>query len=383
MRVRWIAPAVTAAVLLAAPSAFADRIALLPSHGGANPDARVALDGELARGLAALGHTVVAGNAAASGVADGVADTPEEYRQVGVATRADWVLVGSVEPAVTTTRVELVAALMQLGRIESVAREVEIAKADAQVQEMLRVLVRPEGVGAGELPWEKGIPVPPKPPPAQVATPVITPPPPPVITPPPPLSPPPPAGKAAIEYPLGRRDVWPAYSGGNRGFFGAVLGFSLPAARPGAASGSGGSLTGAFRGGYAIGDSGFEPFAEVGGNLVGPPAIWVSGGARFLFSPTLARGSDGGLRGGSFFLGPEASVGAFVRLAGPDVTAENGTVYSGAGEAHPVLGAAFDLVYALSPSFQLEAQLGNLRWVPSSGGSILLVGASLGGSLRF
>jgi hypothetical protein len=65
------------------------------------------------------------------------------------------------------------------------------------------------------------------------------------------------------------------------------------------------------------------------------------------------------------------------------VTAPDGTVYSGAGEAHPVLGAAFDLAYALSPSFQLEAQLGNLRWVPSSGGSILLVGASLGGSLRF
>src|SRR5512132_4128837 len=332
MRARWIAPAVTAAVLLAAPSAFADRVALLPSRGGANPDARTALDGELARGLAALGHTVIAGNPAASGVADGVADTPEEYRQVGVAAQADWVLVGSVEPAVTTTRVELVASLMQLGRIESVAREVEVARADAQVQEMLRVLVRPEGVGAGELPWEKGLPVPLKTPPPLVPPPVIAPPlrvaaPPP----PPPLSPPPPAGKAAIEYPLGRSDVWPSYSGGNRGFFGGVLGFSLPAARPGGASGSGGSLTGAFRGGYAIGDSGFEPFAEVGGNLVGPPALWVSGGARFMLSPTLKRGSDGGLRGGSFFLGPEVIVGAFVRLPGPDVTATDGTVYSSAG----------------------------------------------------
>ena len=89
MRARWIAPALATAVLLAAPSAFADRVALLPSHGGPNPDARAALDGELARGLTALGHTVVAANAAASGVLDGVADTPEEYRRLGQVCPAD------------------------------------------------------------------------------------------------------------------------------------------------------------------------------------------------------------------------------------------------------------------------------------------------------
>lgn len=356
MPARSIASALATAVLLAAPSAFADRVALLPSHGGANPDARVTLDGELARGLAALGHTVIPANAAASGVADGVADTPEEYRQVGVAARADWVLVGSVEPAVTTTRVELVASLMHLGRIESVAREVEIAKADAQVQEMLRVLIRPEGVGAGELPWEKSLPVPPKPPPPQG---VVPPPPQPLATPEPVI-------------------VKPPYARGNHGFFGAVLGFSVPAARPSGASGSGASLTGALRGGYAIGDSGFAPFAELGGNLVGPQALWISGGARYLLGPAFATNS-----GVALFLGPEVQVGAFVRLPGADVTGPNGTVYSGESEAHPVLGAAFDLALALSPSFQLEAQLGNLRFLPASSGSIVLLGATLGGSLRF
>jgi hypothetical protein len=149
------------------------------------------------------------------------------------------------------------------------------------------------------------------------------------------------------------------------------------------AAGSGASFTGALRGGYAIGDSGFEPFAEFGGNLVGPQALWIAGGARFLFSPSLARGSDGGYRGGPFFLGPELLIGAFVKLPGADVVGANGTIYSSKSEAHPVLGAAFDLAFALSSSFQLEAQLGNLRWIPASGGSLLLVGATLGGSLRF
>lgn len=354
MRSRWIAPALAAAVLLVAPSAFADRVALLPSRGGANPDARTALDAALARGLTALGHTVIPANAAASGVADGVADTPEEYRQIGVAAKADWVLVGHVEPAVTTTRVELTAALMQLGRIESVAREVEAAKADAQVQEMLAALVRPEGVSAGELPWEKSLPRPPAPVP-------VAPPPPPAL-PPPPVSPPEPV------------IVHPVYSGGNHVFFGPVLGVSAPAARPSAASGSGASLTGALRGGYAIGDSGFEPFVEFGGNLVGPQALWISGGARMMWSPTASA---------PFFLGPEVIVGAFVRLPGADVKDKDGTTYGASSEAHPVLGAAVDLAYAVSRSFQLEAQLGNLRWVPASGGSILLAGATLGGSLRF
>ena len=75
-------------------------------------------------------------------------------------------------------------------------------------------------------------------------------------------------------------------------------------------------------------------------------------------------------------------MGAFVRLAGADVTDRGGAVYSGSSEAHPVFGAAFELALALSPSFQLEAQLGNLRVIPASGGSIVLAGATLGASLR-
>lgn len=383
MHARWIASALAAATLLAAPSAWADKVALLPSRGGADPAARTALDSDLARGLTALGHTVIPAASAAVGVTDGVADTAEEYRAVGVATHADWVLVGAVEPAVATARVELTACLVPSGRVESVAREVNQTRTAPEIQEMLGVLVRPEGIGAGELPWEKTqLPAPPAPHPA-------TKPPPPVVIPPPPAPPaaPPIEGRAALLYPTGAAEIWPVYSGGNRGFIGAVLGFSVPAARPAARSsaarGSGASFVGALRGGYAVGDAGLEPFAELGGNLAGPRALWVNAGARWMFSPLVKRGNDGLLRGAPFFLGPELTAGVFVRLGGAEVTASDGTSYSAGAEAHPVLGAALDLAFALSRSFQLEAQLGNLRWVPTGEGSILLFGATVGGALRF
>jgi hypothetical protein len=381
MQVRWITPALAAAMLLAAPSAWADKIALLPSRGGADPSPRSVLDSDLARGLTALGHTVIAASPSAAGVTDAVADTLEEYRAVGAATHADWVLVGAVEPAVATARVELTACLVRMGRVESVAREVNQTRTAPEVQEMLAVLVRPEGIGAGELPWEKAPrPPPPAPPPAEKSPPpvVIPPPAPPAAPPAPPIE-----GRVGLSYPTGAAEVWPAYSGGKRGLVSVGLGFSAPAARPGAAKGSGSSFVSALRAGYAIGDAGIEPFAEFGGNLAGPRALWLNAGARWMFSPFLKRGNDGLRRGLPLFIGPELTAGLFVRLGTSGVTAKDGTTYSAGADAHPVLGLALDGAFALSRSFQLEAQLGNLRWVPTGEGSILLLGATLGGALRF
>jgi hypothetical protein len=384
---RSLASAFAGVILLAAPAAWADRVALLPSRGGADPGARTTLDGELAKSLAALGHTLVPeaelSAAMRAQVSDGVADTQEEYRAVGAATHASWVLVGTVEPAVSTARVELTACLVKAGRVEVVAREVEQARAQPQVQEMLVVLVRPEGIGAGALPWEQlGATPPPAPPPPA--------PPPPAPPPAPPEPPPPPAvppvdGRAHVNYPLGSSgDVWPPYSAGKRGFVSASVGFALPAARPGSAAGSGASFVGALRGGYAVGDLGFEPFAELGGNLSGPAALWLAAGARWMLSPTLKRGADGVLAGVPFFLGPEIVAGTFIQLgSGDEISPTNGAVYSSPAVSRGLLGAALDLSLALSPSFSLESQLGNLRWVPGGSGTIVLVGATVGATLRF
>jgi hypothetical protein len=382
-----MASAFAGAVLLAAPSAWADRVALLSSRGGSDPAARTTLDGDLARGLAALGHTLVPAPelqaAVTTHVTDGVADTQDEYRAVGAATRADWVLVGAVEPAVTTARVELTACLIKLGRVESVAREVDKTRSPPQVQEMLAVLVRPEGIGVGALPWEQSTPAP-VPPPLPPAPPA--PPAPPPTPEPPPV--PPVDGRARVAYPLGGGEVWPPYSGGRRGFVGAVAGFAMPVVRPALPAGvkrtgSGASMVGALRGGYAAGDRGLEPYAEFGANLFGPRALWLSAGARWMLAPALKRGPDGVLEGVPFYLGPNLAVGGFFQLGSSGVVADDGHTYSTGTTAHAILGASLDMAFALAPAFQLEASLGNLRWIPGSDGTILLLGATLGATVRF
>jgi hypothetical protein len=378
---RTIAIALGCGSMLASSPAWADRIAVLPSRG-VDAAARTQLDGELARGLAALGHTLVTAPDVAAAIAahvpDGAADTLEEYRAVGSATRADWVLVGAVEPAVTTSRVELTACLVKLGRVEAVARELERAKEQPQLDEMLAVLMRPEGIGAGALPWERA---PVAPPPPRVAPPPAPPPVPPTPPPPPPAVPPI-DGRARVEYPAGESgDVWPPYSGGKRGFVAATVGFGLPAARPappaGVSTSSGAAFVGAVRAGYAVGDLGFEPFAELGGNLFGPRALWLDVGARWMFAPAMHRGPDGVLGGVPFFLGPEVFAGGLIEL--PTGSGAFSTPAAGRG----MLGAALDAAFAISRSVSLEARLGDLRWSPGGSGAILLAGAELGLSVRF
>ena len=176
--------------------------------------------------------------------------------------------------------------------------------------------------------------------------------------------------------------MWPPYSGGKRGFVSAVAGFSVPVVRPGVAVGSGASFVGALRAGYAAGDLGFEPFVELGGNLVGPRALWVDAGARWMFSPTIKRGPDGVLGGVPFFIGPELLLGTFVELpSGTEISGNE--VYSAPASARFLGGLSLDLAFALSPSFSLESQLGNLRWAPGGSGTLFFMGATVGATVRF
>ncbi|XXY54944.1 hypothetical protein WME91_27815 [Sorangium sp. So ce269] len=375
---RALSCAAAAALMAIAPAALADRVAMLPARGGTDAAARSAAQADIARALAALGHTPAPDGAVAAalkGVADGVADTADEYRAVSAQTGAEWVLTGTVEPAVTTTRVELTAYLASTGRVESVAREVDRDQSSRQTQEMLAVLLRPEGVGVGELPWERPVRAPPAsaPPPSAGGT---------VVLPPVPAAPAaPPANEVLMAYPLGPERVWPAYSGGRRFAVSASLGAAVAAARLPGASGSAASLVGAARVAYALGDRGFELFAGGGGNLVGPFAAWLEGGARLLLTPSLAP-QEGAWRAFPLHVGPALHLGAFFR-SGAGVVGPGGATYRGDLEVHPVLGASLDVVLALSSSVQLEAQLGNLRWVPAGDGSLLLLGATLGAGARF
>jgi hypothetical protein len=175
--------------------------------------------------------------------------------------------------------------------------------------------------------------------------------------------------------------VWPPYSGGKRGFVAATVGFGLPAARPSAPAGvstpSGAAFVGAVRAGYAVGDLGFEPFAEIGGNLFGPRALWLDLGARWMFSPALRRAADGVLEGVPFFLGPEVFGGGLIELP------TGSGAFSAPATGRGMLGAALDAAFAISRTVSLEARLGDLRWSPGGSGAILLAGAELGLAVRF
>jgi hypothetical protein len=393
MHLRAPACALLPLLLLSAAPALADRVVVLPSQGGADSAARAQLDAELVQSLSALGHTAVSSTetlAALARVADGSADTPEEYAIIAGATQASWVVGGRVEPAVATQHVELAAYLASMQRVESVAREVDRSRSGVEVQEMVAVLLRPEGVGVGALPWEQA-PAPPRPPPQQ-------PPPPPQQQPLPPppgpspwqMSPPPPPPPSVRRDQIGmsyvasgKESVWPPYAAGRRIFVNVNIGFAAAVGQPEGATGGASSFVGALRGGYAVGDAGIELFGQLGGNLFGPPALWLDAGGRWMLTPIKSRGADGRATGFAFHVGPELHAGLFMRLGAGTVTGPGGVVYESRSSAHASFGAALDLVLAFSPAFRLEAQVGNFRVVPTGDGAIVTLGMTAGASLRF
>jgi len=398
MRLRVSACALVPALLLCAAPALADRIVVLPSQGQADPALRLGLDQDLNRGAASLGHSIaseVETHAALMRVADGSADTPDEFALVANGLRADWIVSAKLAPAVSTAHVEIVVYLASLGRVESVARDVDPSKQAAQIQEMLAVLLRPEGIGMGALPWEQAPPPPPpQPPPPQPQPP--QPPQPPQQNPwamgqpgafpfqqPPPPPPPVVANEVSMTYLGGdRQTIWPPYTAGKPAFVSAVVGFSSAVSSPGGASGSGGAFVGGLRGGYAVSDRGIELLAGLGFNLAGPRALWIDLGGRWLFSPTLHREPDGRQTGFAFHVGPELTLGPFVRI-GRDVTRPDGVTFEGENATFFSIGAALDVVLALTPALRIDAQLGNLRIVPTGDGAIVLMGATAGVTYRF
>lgn len=380
----WLSVAGIAASTLVAGPAFADRAVVLPTIGNEEELAQKELQIDIARAMQDLEHELVEERelqGAMHGVEDGVADTPTEYVAVGEATNADWVVVGTIEPAVLSDRVEIHACLVNLGRVESVAREVDKTKAREQIREMLQVLLRPEGIGVGAMPWEQRPPPEPPSPPTEPQQVAVEPPPPVQVAAPPPESPPQRGPrKIHMDYMFDRHDVWPPYSAGNPFIVGVAQGFSVAAVTPSGASGDRASIVGLVRGGYAPTDLGLEAMAELGGNLFGPRALFVDLAVRWMLTPSVLFDDD--RYGGSFHMGPRIYGGAFVRF-GETVTGPGGQSFSSDTTTHPMLGGTIDMALQATPELGVEGSVGDLRWVPGDDGSILLLGATLGGSLRF
>ncbi len=352
-----------AAFLFVASSAAADTVAVV-SRGG---DGIVHTAQESLRAaVTAQGHRQPSEEVvtrAFGKVSDGVVDTRAEYKIVAEPLGVEWVVTGRFTPFGASSRpgyrAEVEAYQAKTGRVESLNRDVDARVADAQLGEMLRYLLRPEGVGHGGITFRVL-------PPADA--PVETPkdPPKPSETPkePPKETPKelPKNSEVKVTAPPAERVSSVIPYGSNAPFtFGGHLLATGALVRPSGARGSSFAGTLVFTGGYLVAPDdvpGLELRADIGLGILGLKAFHGLAGGRWVFP--LADDS---------FVGPEVGVGLF-RPFGGDQSAR-----------FLAKGAAV-FVQRLAPETQLEATV-DLLAAPGGTGTLLLGGASVGGSFRF
>lgn len=270
---------------------------------------------------------------------DGAPDTREEYRAAGRASSSQWTVAGRVAPREGGYRLEVEACQVDSGRVESLARDIEPSQATSEIAEMLALLLRPEGIGNADIPWQHGQPKPPTPPPPTPKPPE------------PPPTPPPPPPPPAVKH---------AYAEGHPLSLGLGVALTSAVSRPKNASGSPTAVSVEASGGYAL-DAvpGLELRGDFAGSVAGPGSIFFDAGARYAIPvvPT-AR----------LFVGPEATIGAFFPTGG-DKTAR----FYARGSAFVALG--------IGARAQVELS-GDIAPVLGSS-TLVLAGGTLRGLVRF
>ena len=351
---RSVAAAFGFALLAVAPRALADKVAVLAfaSAGGGTTSAQLDQARAATRGaVTQLHHTLPSASemvTAEMAVKDGVADTSNEYRAAGRASSAAWTVAGHATSHGPTYRLELDVCQVETGRVESLAREIDGRQATPQIAEMLALLLRPEGIGTTEPPWEHAIPAPNPAPPAPSQTTTAPPVPPAVVT-PPPIAPP-----SNEEAPLAYAEKHPVAAGVGLGVLVAVK-----RAENARGSSAAGELNASF--GYAIESvRGLEIRAGFAAGVVGPESIALDAGARFVL-PIAARAR--------IFAGPEAGIGGFFTLGGDQ-------------KARVLLRGALPIVWGATPQVQLEL-VPEIDYAGGGTTSLFLAGGSVRGVYRF
>lgn len=327
-------------------SAWADRVLVLPFHEGApRPrgvvvdevrSAPAAVETSTRTALTALKHEMVSGDDEAKAratIKDGVADTSGEFLEAGKLAAADWTLVGATQPTEDGVRVELFVYQVKTARVESLVRELQGSNREAQVEEMLSLLLSAQGIGTKDIVW-KVAPVYAKgEKPRHAEEPTV------------PSAPPDP-------------NAW-FYSKNTPFLLSAGVGGYVAASRPSNATGSSFTLNIEAAFGYAVAKS-LELRANVGAGVIDPKAFHLDGGARYAF--TLSSASK-------LYAGPELTLGMFLPLGG-DKTARFLT-----------RGAGFFGV-AIGERAQVEA-MAEVLAAPGGTGALVIVGGSLRGGVRF
>jgi hypothetical protein len=163
---RLVAAVAAIATTLGARTAWADQVAVLkftPASGTTPPRLVDGARRSTQQAVERLAHTLpptAQAYAADVVVPDGTPDTTKEYRDAGRASGSQWTVAGRVEAHGWAYRLELEACRVDSGRVESLAREIDLRQPVPQIAEMLALLLRPEGVGVAAPPWESNEPPP-------------------------------------------------------------------------------------------------------------------------------------------------------------------------------------------------------------------------------
>lgn len=324
--------ALACTIVLSASNALADLVLLLPARGQI-PGSMLSsiLDNETRYGVIEVGHKLVEPkelDGAMRQVPDNHPDTSDEFGAMARFARSEWVVVPTVFQQEKNWRLELIAFQAQSGRTETVARDVDTEHIHGQIVEMLKVLLRPQGVGTEALPWETG----------GLST--------------------RPATSPSAKPPSGPKQT-PA-SGPRRMFFiGAGFAIDSAISRPSEATGSATSAAIAARAGISPMDP-IDIALNFADNVSGPRAVMLDASVRYMLN----------VAGPTFRIGPELGPGLFL-------------AQGGAHSKSFMLRATAVASVNFSPAFGIEAHLGDLRFVPASSGTVVLAGATAMGVLRF
>jgi hypothetical protein len=325
-------------LLLVARPALADLVLLVPARGQVEGQALTStLAQETRLVVVEVGHRLVSveeTNAALSRVVDGTPDNADELASMAEATHADWVVVPVIHNQAASYQLELTAYQVTSRRTESVVRDIDQALVHQQVGEMARVLLRPGGVGTGALPWESSAPPPPIPSPTSAPT--------------------SPASSAFTSSTSAHAPEAVQLK------VGAGIGLSSALSRPSGATGSSTTSHAALRAGLRLANP-LEVGIDFRTNFADPKATVLDLSARTWFD-----------------VAPEYGI----RLA-PDIAAGIFIMHGGAEDKSFLLRLSAVAAVDVTDHVAIEAQVGDLSWIPASSGTLVLGGATLLGVARF
>lgn len=136
-----------ACVVLGGPSrALAERVVLYPVTGNADPDRLDQVGDALEASIRRVGHTRVP---TPGGIAAAAPTTSAQMEGIGLSAQARYVVVPSIEPLPGQYRLHLVVG--HDGNVEELLVNVLLGEEAARLDDVLRSMLRPEGLGEDAL----------------------------------------------------------------------------------------------------------------------------------------------------------------------------------------------------------------------------------------